>query len=294
MNRISKRVAFQGERGAFSEQAAHRFFSPSIATMPVRAFEDVFRAVERGRATHGIVPIENSLFGSVHQSYDLLQRRSLKIVGEITLRIVHALLVNSGSRLEDVRTIYSHPQALGQCEGFLHRLKRVNAVAWYDTAGAARMVREEGRNDAAAIASVEAARVYGLKVLRRGIESDHQNFTRFLVLARAEVVPRRDAKTSIVFTLNNIPGALFRALSVFALRDIDLYKIESRPVVGKPWEYLFYVDIRGSIADAVCQHAIDHLSEIAPYIKILGSYTAGRMEQGTRTHVRRSRGVKME
>ncbi len=282
MNRISERprIAFQGERGAFSEQAARAFFGRSAATVPLRSFPEVFRSVDSGRTAYGVIPIENSLFGSIHQNYDLLQRFGLKIVGEIKLRVILALLVNRGVRLGQVRVVYSHPQALGQCEKFLNRLKGVEAVAVYDTAGAAKAVREEGRTDAGAIASHEAARVYGLRVLRSGVESDHRNFTRFLVLARRAVVPKGDAKTSIIFSTRNVAGALFKALSVFALRDINLHKIESRPLVGRPWDYLFYLDFSGSAADEPCRNALAHLREIATSLKILGSYPQGRTVGG--------------
>ena len=270
------KIAFQGEHGAFSEQAAHVFFSKSVETIPLSAFPDVFRAVASGKARYGIIPIENSLFGSIHQNYDLLQRHSLSIVGEIKLCIVHALLGIRKVPLGAIRTIYSHPQAIGQCERFLMKLSRAEAVPVYDTAGAAKMVKESGRPEIAAIASVDAARVYGLKVLRQGIESSHQNFTRFLVLAKRGPLARRNAKTSIIFSLKNIPGSLYKALSVFALRDINLYKIESRPLVGRPWDYLFYLDFQGSLHDDRCRKAISHLKEITDLLKILGSYPEGR------------------
>ncbi|MBI1806471.1 MAG: prephenate dehydratase [Ignavibacteria bacterium] len=281
MNRTSKavnrlRVAFQGERGAFSEQAALAYFRGMIDTIPVKTFMNVFRAVHRGTVRCGIVPIENSLYGSIHQNYDLLQAFNLKIVGELKLRVVHALLVNPGVMLRKIKYIYSHPQALGQCETFLDSLRGVEVVAFYDTAGAAKFIRESGRTDAAAIASLEAAKVYRLKVLRSGIESDHQNFTRFLVLSKQEVVPKVRAKTSIIFSIKDMPGGLFKALSVFALRDINLYKIESRPLIGRPWEYLFYLDFQGSIRDEASRNAIDHLKEISTYMKILGSYSEGK------------------
>lgn len=270
-------VAFQGEPGAFSEVAAVQYFHSSTPRLfPRRAFEDVFTTVERRRATFGIIPIENSLFGSIHQNYDLLQRRNLAIVGEIKLRIVHALLVNPGVRLKDLRFIYSHPQALGQCEQFLKTLNNIEIAAVYDTAGAAKMIHVDGRRDAAAIAGLRAAALYKLRALRKGIESDHTNYTRFLILSRNKTFARHNAKTSIVFTLKDVPGALFKALSVFALRDINLHKIESRPVIGKPWSYLFYADIEGSMLDERCKNSLHHLEEITSYLKVLGSYEEGR------------------
>ena len=270
------RVAFQGEHGAFSEQASHEYFSKTTATLPIKTFEGVFSSVKRGTARYGIIPIENSLFGSIHQNYDLLQQFDVKIVGEVKLRIVHALMVQPRVTLKDIKYVYSHPQALGQCDQFLRGLKGVDTVAMYDTAGAAKMIGDNRRTDAAAIASVEAAKVYGLRILCAGIENDHKNFTRFLVLGKRSRVQRKNAKTSIIFSLKNDPGALFKALSVFALREINLYKIESRPLVGKPWEYTFYLDFKGSVEDEVCKNALDHLREIAAYIKILGSYPEGK------------------
>ena len=269
-------VAFQGEHGAFSELAAHTYFGRAVETLPLRSFEDVFRKIDRGGPVMGIIPIENSLHGSIHQNYDLLRRYSLKIIGEIKLRVVHSVLANRRVLLRDVRYIYSHPQALGQCESWLQRLKNVEAIAMYDTAGAAKFIKEERRTDAAAIASLEAARMYGLRVLRSGIESDHRNFTRFLVLSRKSVIAKSRAKTSIMFSLKNAPGSLFKALSVFALREINLHKIESRPLVGKPWQYVFYLDFQGSVRDEAAHHALDHLREITSYMKILGSYPEGK------------------
>lgn len=270
-------VAFQGEKGAFSEQAARGMLGRSVTAVPLKTFDDVFEKVQSRKVGLGIIPIENSLFGSIHQNYDLLRKHNVHIVGEVKLRIVHALLALSGVTIRKVRFVYSHPQALGQCSRFLRSLSNAEPVPVYDTAGAAKLIKEEHRLDSAAIASVEAARVYKMRILKKGIEDDHQNFTRFLLIsARASTSTGLQSKTSIIFTLPNIPGALFRALSVFALRDVDLFKIESRPLVGKPWEYLFYLDFRGGLGDLVCQRAMSHLQEITSYVKILGSYPQGR------------------
>lgn len=269
-------VAFQGEPGAFSEIAALSYFNNRCRPVGVNSFDDVFERVRRRRTLFGIVPIENTLAGSIHQNYDLLERNNLSIAGEIKLRVVHSLLVNKDVSLRMIRTVYSHPQALAQCERFLGSLKGRTIVPVYDTAGAAKMLKEEHRMDAAAIAGDRAARVYGLKVLARGIETDHHNFTRFLIISRKKIIASEHAKTSIVFSVKNIPGALFKTLSVFALRDINLHKIESRPMIGKPWEYLFYVDFEGSIHHTRCSHALRHLREITSYLKILGSYPIGK------------------
>ena len=274
------RVAFQGELGAYSELAARAFFGRQIEVCPAPTFEAIFEAAQNEDCTHGILPIENSLAGSVHENYDLLLEHDLSIVGEIKLRIAHHLIANASARLVDIKKIYSHPQALSQCREFLRGLQGVETVAVYDTAGAAKLVRDEGALDAAAIASAQAAVDYQLKVLRSGIESNHLNFTRFLIVSKKAADPGKNAKTSIVFSTKNIPGALFKSLSVFALREIDLLKIESRPIHGRPWEYLFYLDFDGSMEDEKCQKAIGHLEEIALFLRILGSYPKGREVNG--------------
>ena len=268
-------VAFQGEHGAFSEDAALHYFNSKITTVPCHSYDDVFKSVQSGTTLSGIIPIENSLGGSILQNYDLLERFNLKIVGEIKTRVVHALIVHKGTRLSDIRFIYSHPQGLAQCERFLKKMDGVETVAVYDTAGAAKLIRDEMKTNAAAIANERAAALYGLHVLKRGIESDHRNYTRFLILNKKMDIASVNAKTSILFSLKDMPGALFKALSVFALRDINLHKIESRPIVGKPWEYLFYVDIEGSMNDPHCKHALHHLAEITYHLKILGCYPEG-------------------
>jgi len=280
MNRISDTqhisVAFQGEAGAFSEQAARAYFTHPIRTIPCAAFSDVFRLVRHGSALYGVIPIENSIFGSIHENYDLLRKSNLFIAGELKLRIVHALLANPSVSLRDIRYVYSHPQALGQCDRFLESLRDVERLAVYDTAGAARMIKDQRRTDAAAIASVEAARCYGLSVLRKGIETNRKNFTRFLILKKAKTLPRGSAKTSVIFSIQNRSGSLHKVLGIFARRRINLFKIESRPLIGKLWEYLFYLDFEGCETDIACSRALTELRRISSYMKLLGSYPKGK------------------
>ena len=270
-------VAFQGELGAFSEEAVRAVFE-SAELMPCGAFEDVFAAVEEGQADRAVVPIENSVFGSVPVNYDHLRQHDVQIVGELNLRIRHHLMGTEGASLDGVRHVRSHPQALGQCRHFLREhLPDAETQPMYDTAGAAQYIAEAGALDTVAIASEAAAARYGLTVLAAGIEDDPQNFTRFLVLTRTgePVVAPADApmKTSIVFALReNVPGALFKSLAVFALRELDLFKIESRPLVGKPGRYVFYLDVEGARDDEALAHALDHLREITTSLKVLGSY----------------------
>jgi prephenate dehydratase len=269
------KVAFQGAHYAFSEIAAKQFFGEGIDFLPCRTFEDIFSAVAQKASELAIVPIENSLTGSIHRNYDLLLEHDLHIVGEVYLRIEQQLIANPGVRLEELRVVYSHPQALEQCKRFLSGLANVEAVASYDTAGSVKMIRDKQMRDAGAIASKLAARDYGMQILQEEIEDIPENFTRFLIVAEEHNPFGKPDKTSVVFSMKNIPGALFKSLSVFALRDIDLLKIESRPLRGKPWEYIFYLDFVGDVQQEHCRNAIRHLEEITSFLKVLGSYPAG-------------------
>lgn len=272
-------AAFQGELGAFSHQAATQLLSRAVKVLPCIRFEDVFAALRDGKVDAAVIPIENTLHGSVHENYDHLLQFDHRIVAETNVRIVHNLIAAPGVRFQKIRQVYSHPVALNQCLQFLAANPQMEREPFYDTAGSVKMVLEEGRRDAAGIASAVSAEIYGGRILRRSIEDDRQNFTRFFLLRRANQKPlaldepaKKGWKTSLVFTTRNQPGSLFRALSAFALRDLSLTKIESRPLRGKPWEYLFYLDFLGSLEEERVKKALGHLEELADMLRVLGSY----------------------
>ncbi len=267
------RIAFQGVSGAYSEAAALRL-NESADVLPCHTFEDVFAAVEEGRATHGILPIENTIGGTIHRNYDLLLEHELVIVAEVKLPVVHHLIVNPGTMLAEVRRVYSHPQGLAQCERFLRTLEGVEIVATYDTAGSAKMLKEQALTDSAAIASDRAAKNFNLEILQSGIQDFADNLTRFLAVSAEGTPLGPPDKTTIVFSLANEAGALFKALSVFALRDIDLTKLESRPIPNRPFEYLFYADLKANRDEMRTSRALMHLAEFAPSLRTLGSYPA--------------------
>lgn len=264
------KVAFQGEPGAYSEEAGYAYFD-NAEMVPQESFDAVFAAVVSGVCDSGLIPIENSLAGSIHQNYDLLLRHQLYIVGEYLLRVRHCLIGLPGVKRSDIRRVISHPQALGQCAAYLRDLGTATEPV-YDTAGSVKMLKFGGDRACAAIASKRAAEIYGMHILQEGIEDNSENYTRFLEIAPRPVEPVTEAKTSIVFTLKNQPGALFNALKVFAQRDIDLTKIESRPLVGKIWEYLFYIDFIGASGKPPAREALGELGEFAPMLRVLGSY----------------------
>ena len=265
------KIGFQGAVGAYSETAAQRAW-PGSETVALDRFEDVFEAVASGRTSHGILPVENSIGGSIHRNYDLLLERDLPIVAETELPVVHNLLALPGTTIESVRRVFSHPQALAQCELYLQTLPEVEIVATYDTAGSARLIKDGNLTDTAAIASLRAAEVFGLAVLQEGIQDYEDNITRFLLIGRDGKPLGTPDKTTLAFALHNGPGALFKALSVFALRDIDLTKLESRPARGRPWEYVFYAELSAGREELRCGRAIVHLAEFARWVKTLGSY----------------------
>ncbi len=266
-------VAYQGEPGAYSQEAIYQHFGELVSTLPCHSFEEIFLAIEEGRATYGLLPIENSQAGSINQAYDLLLDHDLRAIGEVKLRVRHCLLAAAGTTLADIKRVRSHPQALAQCERYL-RNRGWEAVPAYDTAGAARELAATAEPGTAAIASALAGKIYGLEVLDIGIEDSAENTTRFFVLGREDVPPAARNKTSIVFATTHTPGALYHALGEFANRGINLTKIESRPRRNRPWHYVFYVDLEGHYQDLSVSRALSNLLTRAAFVKLLGSYPA--------------------
>ncbi len=288
----SLKVAIQGELGSFSHEAAERML-PRCTVVPCVRSAEVFERVERGSVAAAVIPIENSLAGTVAEHADLLVARDVFIQGEFLLRIVHNVIAAPGVKLSALRRVFSHPVALDQCRDFFRHHPEIEPVPFYDTAGSVKHVVAECLPDAAGIAGRHAAREYSGTILQASIEDDKRNFTRFFLIRRStgkagaarqkgsaasapryqRLIPHGANKTSIAFKVKNLPGALFKSLSVFALRDISLSKIESRPMRGRPWEYVFYVDfLRGD--DEPARNALRHLGEVAEFVKVLGIYPA--------------------
>jgi len=265
------KVAFQGERGAFSEDAVISFFGGGVDLFPCHTISDVFETVSRDEVKFGVVPVENSQAGSINETYDLLLSYPLTIFGEVNLRINHCLMALPGGDLSGIKTIYSHPQALAQCEEFFKKIK-AELIPTYDTAGSAKMIKEKGLADCAAVASGRAAQIYGLEILARGIETNANNYTKFFVISKGKAKMARRNKTSLVFITKNMPGALYMSLGAFATRNINLIKLESRPSKNKPWEYIFYADFEGHIDAGACREAVEELKQKTTFAKILGSY----------------------
>lgn len=275
------RVAIQGVEGSFHDLASHHYFGKSYSPVEYGTFQDVFDDVIAGKVDYGIVAIENSLYGSINQVYDLLLANDLWINGEIYLRIKHCLIGLPGSSIKGIREVYSHPVALAQCKDFLQGgFSHVAQHAHDDTAGSVEDIKKWGDPSKAAIASEEAAKLHGLKILKRSVETHQQNYTRFIVLSRKPVVPTDAGKTSFVITqLWNSSdvraGSLHRALGCFAKRGINLSKIESRPVIGRAWHYIFYMDFDAGLNDPKAQEALQELDGLGAKVRILGSYTPG-------------------
>jgi chorismate mutase/prephenate dehydratase len=268
-------VAFQGEPGAYTEEAAFRFFGKSTRGIPRETLDEVFEVVEVGETPFAMVPVENSLEGSITRAYDLLLDSPLMICGETELRISHCLIALEGASLDTLKYIYSHPQALGQCRSFLSHLN-AELIPASDTAGSVKMIKEQRRKDSAAVASARAAEIYGLKVIAKEIEDNPHNFTRFFILSKEDSPPTGTDKTSIVFSLKHKPGALYDCLREFAERKINLTKLESRPTRHQVWEYNFYMDFSGHRQEKGVAGALKALEEHAVFVKILGSYPRAR------------------
>ncbi len=265
------KIAFQGERGAFSESAIYNYFGLTVDVKPCRDLSEVFEIVDRQETNYGVVPIENSLEGSVNQTYDLFLNHDLSVCGEIILRVSHCLIANPEANLSDIKTVYSHPQALAQCRIFLEKLG-TELIPTYDTAGSVKMLKHKGFKNAAAVASEKAAEIYGMKILVKEIEDNPTNYTRFFVLSKEDSPRTGRDKTSIIFGAAHTPGSLYHALGEFAKRKINLTKIESRPTKQKAWEYNFYLDFEGHRTEKNCSAALQALEKSGSFLKILGSY----------------------
>ena len=273
------RAAFQGIHGAYSEVACRKALGAGCRTMPMQSFEDVFLAVQKGTADRGVIPIENSTAGSIHQNYDLLIAHKVHIVGEVYLRIEHALMCHPLASRKTVRDIRSHPQALAQCSKFFKSNRSLNAAPFFDTAGAAKSIIDENSLTVGAIASSLAAKLYGLRILRRHVEDSANNFTRFLVIGRTPCTTAGAVRTkcSIAFRpVTNQPGILHAILGAFALRGIDLLRIESRPDTRSPFEYLFSLDLAGHPRDKKIANALADLQRMTGMYKLLGAYPMGK------------------
>jgi len=279
------RVAYQGEPGAYSEEAAYKYFGDNIETIGYEKLDDVFRAVEKGDVNYGVIPVENSIEGTVRKGYELFLEYDVKPIAEVILRIKHCLISFPKETIKSIKVVYSHPQALGQCSKFLEK-QGYKLIPFYNTAGAVKMIKEKRLKHAAAIASERAGKIYGMKILKKGIENNFQNFTRFLIIEKITQINADNKnknetrirrinckyKTSLIFTLKHVPGSLFRALKVFAERNINLTKIESIPIPGKPWEYNFVLEFEGHIEDKRVKSALERLKKHTIFLKIIGSY----------------------
>ena len=270
---MTRNIAFQGIAGAYSEQAIQQFFGPHVESTPRNSLEDIFLAVEEGVADFGMLPVENAVAGSVNRSYQLLMEHDLRIHAEVILRVRHMLMAPPGTSLDELEQVRSHPQALAQCQRYLER-HGLAAVPAFDTAGAARDLAAEPAPGVAVVASTLAAELYDLEIIDQDIEDYPFNYTRFFVLA-VESPPRAPrSKTSIIFTTPHQPGALYDCMGEFAKRRINLSKIESRPRLNRPWQYVFYLDFEGHCQDAACEAAMMGVLRRSSFVKLLGSYAA--------------------
>ncbi len=266
-----KTVAFQGEPGAYSERAVYQFFDSTVESQPCKDFREVFENVNKRKVTAGVVPVENSIEGSVNQNYDLFFDYNLKVRGEVIVRIEHCLIVNPNTNIDQIQAVYSHPQALAQCHKYLEN-QRWEIIPTYDTAGSVKIIKEQKKLNAAAIASERAAQIYGMQILSRNIADNKENYTRFFVIDHEDAKITGTDKTSIIFSAKHEPGSLYKALGEFAGRNINLTKIESRPTKKTAWEYNFYLDFEGHRTEQKCKEALRALEKHSMFVKVLGSY----------------------
>lgn len=268
----SSRIAFQGERGAFSEEAAVKLLGEDIQLVPRATFEALYSSIQDGVADYILAPIENSLAGSVHRSYDLLISSGLYIQAEVVIPIAHYLIGVPGATFEHITQVSSHPVALAQCERFFASHPQIKRVATDDTAGSVREVMAAGDPTKAGIASKRAAKVYAAQIVREHLEDHPENYTRFLLLATSAEIAQNADKLSLVLHLAHKPGSLCSALGAFAKRNLNLLKIESRPIPGTPWSYCFYLDLQASLNDPGTRAALDELKQFTDSVKVLGCY----------------------
>ena len=267
------RVAFQGVAGAYSEEAVRQYFGPTVESVPCRTLDELFPLVENGEANFAMLPVENAVAGSVTGAYELLLERDLRINAEVILHVHHMLMAAPGTKREAIKRVRSHPQALAQCQQYLTRYGLAGEPA-LDTAGSARDLAANSEPDVAVIASALAAELYGLEILDYAIEDYRFNYTRFFVMGLEDPPRAQRPKTSIVFSTRHSPGALYKSMGEFAVRGINLTKIESRPRLNQPWRYTFYLDFEGHCQDVACEAALMGLLRHSSFVKLLGSYPA--------------------
>jgi len=263
------RVSFQGEHGAYSESAVKKFFGKEIETLPCKTFEEALKSTESAKSNYSVLPVENSIEGTVGQSIDGITNTNLHSIGEVYLKVEHCLI--GKGRLEDIETVYSHPQALGQCSDFIQNNK-FKTVPTYDTAGSVKIIKEMNDIHCASIASYDAAKLYNISIIKQGIENNSNNYTRFLIFSKEKTIESKNDKTSIIFSVKHEPGALYKILKEFNDNGINLTKIESRPNKNTNWEYNFFVDFLGHFSTPKISLVLNKISENTLFLKILGSY----------------------
>jgi len=271
------KVGFQGESGSYSEASARiQYPDPNYSFIPFRSFRELFDGVENSVVDLAVVPIENSTEGSINETYDLLVEKPLYAIGEIYQKIHHCLIIDKNSSLDEISVVYSHPQALAQCRKYIQK-KHLESIPMYDTAGSVKFIKETHNTSAAAIASKHAAQIYDMKVVEEDIEDNSNNFTRFLIISKSYDMKADDNKISVIFSIPHAPGSLYSILQEFALRNINLTRIESRPTKNIPWEYYFFVDLEGNVNDDKISASLLSVKSATIFFKLLGSYKKDEM-----------------